>query len=207
MEKECLFCATVLDETRNGKYICEECESKMKLLKQISKVDTAKEKIEKAVKRYLRKNESYDLERNKIATKILKENFVFNSADEACFALQLEKEGIRYYPNYKIGNYNVDFLLPNMKKIIEIDGELYHTNENKDFLRERSIMSSVGEEYEILRIPASYVPNYIIKNLREIIEFIVDKRNFDGRFRDTRFDKKYLEEYLNLQYHLRRGMK
>lgn len=207
MDRECLFCGTVLDETRKGKYICEDCENKMKLLKQISKVDAAKEKIEKAVKRYLRRKESYENERDSIITKVLNNNFSFNSADEVCFALQLEKEKINYLPNYKIGSYRVDFLLPNMKRIIEIDGELYHTDENKDFLRERAIMSSVGEEYEIVRIPASYVPNYIIKNLKEIIEFIVDKRKFDGRFRDTRWDCRYLEEYLSLQRHLRRSAK
>lgn len=95
--------------------------------------------------------------------------------------------------------------MPDMKRIIEIDGEIFHTDEDRDFIRERSIMSSVGEEYEIVRIPASYVPNYIIKNLREIIEFVVDKRKFDGRFRDTRWDKQYLGEYLNLQSYLRRN--
>ena len=121
--------------------------------------------------------------------------------------MQLEKEKIRYFPNYKIGNYSVDFLLPDMKRIIEIDGEIYHTNENKEFIRERSIMCMVGEEYEIIRIPASYVPNFIIKNLREIVEFIVDKRNFDNRFRDTRWDKNYLEQYLSLQRQIRRGIR
>ena len=118
---------------------------------------------------------------------------------------QLEKENIRYFPNYKIGSCKVDFFLPDMRRIIEIDGELYHKNENKDFMRERYIMSCVGEKYEIVRIPASYVPRYIIKNLKEVIQFVVEKRNFDGRFRDTRYDKLYFEQYLDLQYHLRRS--
>ena len=94
-----------------------------------------------------------------------------------------------------------------MKRIIEIDGKIYHTNENKEFIRERSIMCMVGEEYEIIRIPASYVPNFIIKNLREIVEFIVDKRNFDNRFRDTRWDKNYLEQYLSLQHKIGRWIR
>lgn len=205
MDRECLFCGTVLDETRKDSYVCEECDYKIKLLKQITKLDSARIKIEKSVKKYLRKNCSYEKERDNVARKIVKEKFQFGSSDETCFALQLEKEHIRYFPNYKIGKYRVDFFLPDMKRIIEIDGELFHTDEDRDFIRERSIMSSVGEEYEIVRIPASYVPNYIIKNLREIIEFVVDKRKFDGRFRDTRWDKQYLGEYLNLQNYLRRN--
>lgn len=137
--------------------------------------------------------------------KMIKDGFDFKSSDEMCFALQLEKENVRYIPNYKIGKYSVDFFLPDMRKIIEIDGELYHTDENKDFIRERRIMSMVGEKYEIVRIPASCVPNYIIKNLKESIEFVVDKRNFDNRFRDTRWDEQYFREYIYLQSHLRRN--
>lgn len=205
MDRECLFCGTVLDETRKDSYVCEECDYKIKLLKQITKLDSARTKIEKSVKKHLRRDCSYEEERDNIARKIIKEKFQFGSSDETCFALQLEKEHIRYFPNYKIGKYRVDFFLPDMKRIIEIDGEIFHTDEDRDFIRERSIMSSVGEEYEIVRIPASYVPNYIIKNLREIIEFVVDKRKFDGRFRDTRWDKQYLGEYLNLQSYLRRN--
>ena len=69
------------------------------------------------------------------------------------------------------------------------------------------IFDERGEDYEIIRIPASYVPSFIIKNLKEIIEFIVDNRNFDNRFRDTRWDKYYLEQYLSLQHQLRRCKK
>lgn len=205
--RECIFCGTILDEEDKSLYACDECLKKVNILKQLTKVDKAREKISKATQKYLRREYSYQDERDNVALKMLKKGFDYKSADEMCFAMQLEKEKIRYFPNYKIGNYSVDFLLPEMKRIIEIDGEIYHTDENRDFIRERSIMSMVGEEYEIIRIPASYVPNFIIKNLREIIEFVVDKRNFDNRFRDTRFDKYYLEQYLSLQHQFRRCKK
>lgn len=207
ISKECIFCGTLLDEENKNKYACNDCLNKFNILKQLTKADNAREKISKATQKYLRRKYDYQEERDNVALKMLKDGFVFKSTDEMCFAMQLEKEKIRYFPNYKIGNYSVDFLLPDMKRIIEIDGEIYHTNENKEFIRERSIMSMVGEEYEIIRIPASYVPNFIIKNLREIVEFIVDKRNFDNRFRDTRWDKNYLEQYLSLQHQIRRGIR
>ena len=206
MLRECIFCGTVLEDNNKG-YTCKDCESKMKLLKQLNKIDNSQVKIEKAVKRYLHKDCSYQNERDAIVRKILNDGFSFRSEAEACFALQLEKEEIAYYPNYKIGDNEVDFLLPNMKRIIEIDGELYHTDEDKDFLRERSIMRSAGEDHEIVRIPASYVPEYIIKNLGELIDFVVDKRKMDGHFRDTRWDANYMGEYLSLQNHLRRSAK
>lgn len=50
MDRECLFCGTVLDETRKDSYVCEECDYKIKLLKQITKLDSARTKIEKSVK-------------------------------------------------------------------------------------------------------------------------------------------------------------
>lgn len=206
MVRECIFCGTALEDKNKG-YVCEDCERKMKLLKQLKKLDTSRVKIEKSANKYLHSNYNYEEERDSIARKILNENFSFGSADEVCLALQLEKEHIRYLPNYKIGNRRVDFLLPDMKRIIEVDGELYHTDENKDFLREREIMSCIGEEYEIMRIPASYIPKYIIKDLREIISFVIDSRKFDGRFRDTRWDSYYLRQCLNLRGHLRRSAK
>lgn len=205
IERECIFCRTLLDETDECRYACNDCYKKVKLLKDVVKLDKAQENIETDTRIYLRKNYSYQKERDSVLRKILEDDFKFLSADEMCFALQLEKENIRYFPNYKIGSCKVDFFLPDMRRIIEIDGELYHKNENKDFMRERYIMSCVGEKYEIVRIPASYVPRYIIKNLKEVIQFVVEKRNFDGRFRDTRYDKLYFEQYLDLQYHLRRS--
>ena len=43
--------------------------------------------------------------------------------------------------------------------------------------------------------------------MKKITDFIVDKRNFDNKFRDTRWDKNYLEQYLSLQHQIRRGIR
>ena len=203
MDRECLICGTILEE--NEKYVCCECDYKIKLLDKVKKVDSCQEKIEKTCKKFLKKDLSYSEERDRVIGRIIHTNEEFKSLAEICFALQLEKEGIFYFPNYKIGNHFVDFILPKMKRIIEIDGELYHKNKEKDFFRERDIMRCIGEEYEIVRIPAGAVPDYIVKNLREVIDFVVEKRNFDGRFRDTRYDAQYWGQYLHLQKYGKRG--
>ena len=206
MDRECLFCGTILDE-EEGKYICNDCDKKMKLLKQLEKVDKAQLKMIRDRKKYFHSNNTYDYENERfsVAEKVVKKGFVFRSVEEACVALECEKEGINYIPNYKIGPYTVDFIFPKMKVIFEVDGSLYHTDEDKDFLRERSIMSYVGEEYEIVRIEAESVPRFIILNLREAIEFVIDKRNFENKFRDTRRDTDRFYEYICLQSHLRRS--
>lgn len=66
-------------------------------------------------------------------------------------------------------------------------------------------MSCIDNDYEIVRIPASFVPDYILLGLKEGLDFIVDKRKFDNRFRDTRFDKIYWEEFINYKYAMRRA--
>ena len=206
MDRECLFCGTILDE-EEGKYICNDCDKKMKLLKQLEKVDKAQLKMIRDRKKYFHSKNTYDYENERfsVAEKVVKKGFVFRSVEEACVALECEKEGINYIPNYKIGPYTVDFIFPKMKVIFEVDGSLYHTDEDKDFLRERSIMSYVGEEYEIVRIEAESVPRFIILNLREAIEFVIDKRNFENKFRDSRRDTDRFYEYICLQSHLRRS--
>lgn len=205
--KECIFCGRVLEKKDRSDYVCSSCQNKIKILSQIKKVDTATREIKKSAKRYLRKEVDYSIERKNIIDKMLKQGFVFKSTKEICFALQLEKDHLDYVPNYKTGKYKVDFIIPEISLIIEIDGELYHTNEDKDFIREQAIMREVGESYDIVRIPADYVPSHIIRNLREALKFVVDKRNLDKRFRDTRWDKIYFEEFIYLQNYLRKAGK
>ena len=199
-EKECFFCGAMIDEKDKSNYVCADCQRKMALLKQLEKVDKAASKILKAAKRYLGRRADIDWENEKYAVskRILKDEFKFNSTEEVCVALLCKKQNIRYFPNYKIGEYSVDFLFPDLKILFEVDGELYHTDSDKDFLRERRIMSMVGEEYEIVRLGAEYIPRYIILNFREALSHVVYQRKSNGHFRDTRYDEKYFGEYLNL---------
>lgn len=207
MEKECLFCGTLLEEYSKDKYVCEECQTKMNLLKQIKKIDSAKEKIEKATRKYLKITSDYSNERKIMIENIIKNKYVFKSTEEICFAMQLEHENIKYYPNFKVGKYSVDFFLPTLRKIVEIDGEIYHTNSKKDeeMIRDRIINHVVGMDYDFVRIPADCIPNYILRNIDELLDFIVDKRNFDMRNKDTSWDDIYLEQYMQLQNFLKRG--
>lgn len=204
---ECLLCGIELKEEELKKYCCCECEKKIQLITKLKQVDNAAEKMQKSCHRYSHKIINYQKEKNTVVDKIKNNGFVFNSIPEICVALQLEKENIKYIPNFKIDRHKVDFFLPDLKRIIEVDGELYHTDESKEFLRERMIMRIIGEQYEIVRIPSKYVPNYIIRNLKESIEFVIDKRNFDRRFRDTRWDGQYWCQYYDLNRYVRTGGK
>lgn len=205
MNRECLFCGTVLED-ENRDYICPECNEKMILLKQIKKVDAAAIKMGKVTERCFRHTRYYAFEDEKyrVVKKLMNGDVKFNSTEEACVALECEKENIKYFTNYKIGSYKVDFLFPELKIIFEVDGELYHNDPDKDFIRERGIMNIVGEEYEIVRLSTDYIPNYIILNFKESLSHVIFQRNSNNHFRDTRYDSMYFGEYLQLAGYMRR---
>ena len=51
MTNTCFMCGATIEINKKQKYVCEECDRKIKLLKQLTNVDKAKEKIEKKAKR------------------------------------------------------------------------------------------------------------------------------------------------------------
>lgn len=207
MERECIFCRTLLDEEDKSKYICNECDMKLGILKQVSKADKAMGRMAKESAHYFNqaKRCTYEDERYCVIEKIINDKFRFNSTDEICVALQCEKEKIKYYPNFRIGQYSVDFLFPELKIIFEVDGEMYHSDSERDFIRERGIMHVVGEKYEIVRLGTMYIPRLILLNFKESLSHVVFQRNSNGEFRDTRNDGKYFNEYINLAGFLRRN--
>lgn len=132
--------------------------------------------------------------RKRIASNIDK----FFSLQEVMVAIQLEHQKITYETQKEIKGRKVDFFLPDKKIILEIDGGLYHTDENKEFLRDRKIMQGVGGDYEIVHIEAESVPRYTW-NLKEALEFIIDQRKEYGVFRDSRWDEYLLEQFRNME--------
>lgn len=128
----------------------------------------------------------------------------FSSIPEAAVAIQMEKIGLKYEAQKEVAGKRVDFYIPEIKIILEIDGELYHTDENKTFLRDREIMREVGDEWEIVHIEASKVPKYTW-NIKEALMHVVSERNDKWRFRDSLFDTELLIEFHNLELYMKKG--
>ena len=104
----------------------------------------------------------------------------------------------------EIAGKKVDFYLPEIKIALEIDGELYHTDDNTAFLRDRAIMIELGESWEIVHIDAKMVPKYTW-NLRDALPYIVSERNERGCFRDSKLDSDLLQEFKLFESSLKRG--
>lgn len=87
-------------------------------------------------------------------------------------AIELVRLGHRVIPQQKIGKYRVDFLLKDVKMVIEVDGDLYHKDQFKGD-REATIQFSLGMDWKIVHVPAELISKDIRK-LKKIIETFKD---------------------------------
>ena len=118
----------------------------------------------------------------------------------------MQRIRLNYESQKKIGDAKVDFYIPEIKIILEVDGSIYHSDSNKNFLRDRRIMSVVGEKWEIVHIDANKIPKYSW-NLRDGLPYVVSQRNEQWRFRDSEFDSYYLMDFYDFEKYLRREAK
>lgn len=85
-------------------------------------------------------------------------NFVEENADkidssyEALAAIVLVQNRIYSKMQYKVGPYQVDFLLPDLMVVLEIDGDRHKHRKSYDNKRDKFIKSELGPHWEIIRI-------------------------------------------------------
>lgn len=200
----CVLCGKDYENNTRTSYKCPKCEQNLLFIKKLEMIDKAESKLTMVSGRSKRKrNIDLSNEVKKIREKIAWKKVKFSSLQEAMVAIQLEYQKVEYESQKEIGGKYVDFYLPELKILLEIDGELYHKDADKEFLRDRQIMHEVGEEYEIVHINAESVPRYTW-NLKEALPYIVDQRKEQKIFRDSRCDEYFLEQFRDMELYLRR---
>lgn len=154
----------------NIDYYCDYCKDKNNKKKKeffdigkISNVKTnADKRFDKAVEEI--KKQVKDFDKYDRSIKIARERCEkYASVPEAMVAIQLLKIGYSIIPQQKIRNYKVDFLLRKQKWIIEVDGRIFHSDYEKEKLREAQILYSVGFDWKIIHIDADSVMEDISK--------------------------------------------
>ena len=200
----CLICGEEFESGKTNAYACAKCERKIKLIKKMEMVDKAQKELEKRKGRMRSTKPKLDMSAyaNSVKQRVVDGIDSFSSMPEAVVAIQMERIKLKYTTQVDIAGKKVDFVIPEIRIILEIDGELYHTDENKAFLRDRQIMSAVGEEWEIVHINAQEAPMYTW-NLRESLLFVVSERNTKFFFRNSAHDSDYLEQFRDLELHLK----
>lgn len=98
----------------------------------------------------------------------------FDSAPEIVAAVILIHNRVRCKPQYKVGGYLVDFLLPDEMVVLEIDGERHKTRKAYDSKRDKRIKQILGPDWEVIRISTDYIEQnakQLVTAIRKVCEF------------------------------------
>lgn len=106
----------------------------------------------------------------------------YRSTEEIMVAVELLKNKARTIHQQKIGKYSVDFVLPDYKVLLEIDGKPFHNNHTleREGIRDGSLLLSMGVGWEIIRIDTDKI-NKDIRKLVPSIEAILEYRKAERK--------------------------
>lgn len=103
----------------------------------------------------------------------------YRSAEEVVAALILMDNGYEFEANKRIGRYTVDFYIPELKAILEIDGHEHDLKTIYDSKRDLEIRQNLPPDWEIVRIKTEFVA----VNPSKIPEAVEQMRNEKQRVR------------------------
>lgn len=104
----------------------------------------------------------------------------YRSTEEIMAAIELLKNGVKTIHQQKVGRYSVDFVFPDYKVLLEIDGKPFHNNREKEGIRDGQILLSMGAGWEMIRIDTDRI-NKDIRKLLPSIEAILEYRKAENR--------------------------
>lgn len=155
---------------RGTKYTCADCRSELIANHINLKQENYSDKQERCLNRAIdRISKQTDISKYDDAIKWVKNNLGkagwFQSTEEIMVALELIRRKVRTHHQVKIYNYSVDFILPDMKVALEIDGSLYHGKDRKKYSEQRDwqICDKLGECWEIIHIDTVNINKNVTK--------------------------------------------
>ena len=136
------------------------------------------EMFRKAVK--ILESQHTDMYEYKEAIEVVQE-FVENNPEkidssyEALTAIILVHNRIHSKMQHKVNTYQVDFLLPDLMVVLEIDGERHKGKKEEDKKRDHIIKTDLGPGWEVVRITTDMLDKNA-KKLPEAIYKVIDYR-------------------------------
>lgn len=124
-------------------------------------------------------NQNTDMYDYKEAIEVVEEYIEKNpdkvdSSYEVLTAIVLVKNRIYSKMQYKVGRYQVDFLLPEHLIVLEIDGDRHKHRKYYDSVRDEEIKKILGPHWEIIRIDTDNLDNdakKIPKAIQKVLEY------------------------------------
>lgn len=92
----------------------------------------------------------------------------FGSSHEMMAAMELIRNEVKIKMQHKISKHRVDFFIPSMKVVLEVDGYMHATRTLKDSKRDVNILNELGKGWEVIRIPTKHLET----NLKQLIPAI-----------------------------------
>lgn len=103
----------------------------------------------------------------------------FDSSEEIMAAIELIQNAIHIKPQYKIGRYQVDFLLDEICIALEIDGHTHKTKKEYDNWRDIDIKNTLGPDWEVVRIPTVLIDKDVkrlVPAIFKVLQYREDKK-------------------------------
>ena len=165
MRKPEYFFGELLDYVpASQRFYCEECFERVTKERGTDRLEYVKLKKKLMYERAVRmlERQDIDLYLYKEALEAVKEfsesNLdLFDSAHEMVAAAVLINDEIHIKTQHKVAGYRVDFWIPEMKIVLEIDGIFHEHTVNRDTKRDIKIREALGRDVEIIRINTKYI--------------------------------------------------
>ncbi|WMJ87773.1 endonuclease domain-containing protein [Anaerocolumna sp. MB42-C2] len=163
-------------------YTCDECREVLVKLnyqkKCTSSIDTKEEKLKKAIKRISKVTDIRHYENAIIKVQYsFDKPMYYQSTEEIMVALELLRRGLVAYHQVQVFDFRVDFVIPQLKVALEIDGAPFHRKDrlSSQMLRDEIIANKLGNGYEVIHIPTDNV-NLNITKLIPAIKAVLSRR-------------------------------
>ncbi len=166
-----------------AEYTCKDCrEDLVKLAfrnQRTTSIDKKEEKLKAAIKRISNITDISHYENAIIKIRCsFDKPMYYQSTEEIMVALELLRRGIEVYHQVRVYDYRVDFVIPQYKVALEIDGAPFHGKERQssEMLRDEIIADKLGDGYEVIRISTDNVNLNITKLIPAIKAVIVRRK-------------------------------
>ena len=171
----CHICgASVRSRTyiRGTQYTCKECRASL-LEREMKKRDELscckkERKLQTAISRISKVADigHYQAGIDYVLTHLSKPGW-FQSTEEIMVALELIRQGVKANHQVKVFEYHVDFVLPDLMVVLEIDGRVFHGHDKKkrQAIRDDLICWKLGHGWQVIRIDTEDINRNITKLL------------------------------------------
>lgn len=161
---------------RGDTYTCFDCKKLLAETQRKADDRTVKcKKLETAIKR-ISKVADIDEYTNAIQRMrdIINHKGWFQSTEEIMVGLELIRHKVRAFHQVSVYEYRVDFVLPEYKTVLEIDGPIFHGKERRarQEIRDEVITRKFGEGWEIIHISTECINKNITRLLPAIREVL-----------------------------------